>query len=398
MTNQRPLAGSVAPPAPTRGDGGADAARRSGVDRPAPMGRIGSLDSLRGLAAMVVVLYHFSLVVPGIYLPLQAIWPFRIILAGPSAVFVFFVLSGFVLYLSLQRHDRDDWLTFAARRMARLYPPVAVAVLLSAALYLLVDPARIPALQGGWLAVFSWTEPPSLELVGGHLLLLDTDRFHTLDNPMWSLVVEVRLSLLFPLVAAGVRRRPAATLIGCLILSAVARYMLRGGHQVGVVDPFFTLRFLDMFAIGAVLARYQETVARHLRRLPGALVVAVALFALCWQGKLGGFGIYICAVLLVAASFTYPGLARFYAFKPFVWLGERSFSLYLVHLPLVLAIVYALYGRIPIAVILAGAFPVCLLGAEVFWLGVERPSMRLSRLVGRRLSRRPRLDTAPRAT
>ena len=48
-----------------------------------PMERIGSLDSLRGLAALVVVLYHFSLVLPRVYHPrLESIWPLRIVLAG----------------------------------------------------------------------------------------------------------------------------------------------------------------------------------------------------------------------------------------------------------------------------------------------------------------------------
>lgn len=145
-----------------------------------------------------------------------------------------------MLYLSLQRHDSDNWLTFAARRMARLYPPVAVAVLLSAALYLLVDPPDPGAarrLAGG---VFL-DRRPGLDLVGGHLLLLDIPPLPHARQFDVELVLEVRLWLLFPLVTAGVRRRPVATLIGCLILS-------------------------------------------------GALVIAVARFALCWQRKLGGLG------------------------------------------------------------------------------------------------------------
>ena len=363
-----------------------------------PVGRIRSLDSLRGLAALVVVLYHFSLVVPGVHPRLQAIWPLRIVLAGPTAVFLFFVLSGFVLYLSLQRHDRDDWPTFAARRLARLYPPVAAAVLLSAALYVLVAPGPLPAL-GAWLTAYSWTEPPGPGLIAGHLLLFDGDRFHTLDNPMWSLVVEVRLSLLFPLIAAGIRRWPLRTVIACVILSFGARHVLHGGHVLASVDPFFTLQFLDLFAIGAFMAHHAEAVSRVVSRLPGPLVAAVTLVMLCIQGRLFEYAMYTSAVLLVAASFAYPALARFYGFRPFVWLGERSFSLYLVHLPLLLAIVHLLHGRMPIVVILAGAFPVCLLGAELFWLGVERPSMRLGRMVGRRLSRRPlpTMGTHPRA-
>lgn len=351
------------------------------------MGRIRSLDSLRGLAALVVVFYHGSLAVPGLYPALQAIWPLRIVTAGQTAVYLFFVLSGFVLHLSLQRHDRDDYRTFAARRLARLYPPVAAAVLMSAALYLLVDPRPLPGLDG-WLVRYSWTEPPGPALLAGHLLLFDTDRFHTLDNPMWSLVVEVRLSLLFPLLAAGIRRRAATTVAGCLLVSLLSRHMLAGGHRVVPVDPFFTLQFLDLFAIGAFMAHHHQAMARALRRLPAPLVAIALALALCLHGRFVQYFMYAGAVGLVAASFTYPRLGRFYGLAPFVWLGERSFSLYLVHVPLLLAAVHVLHGRVPVAVIVAGALPVCLIGAELFWRGVERPSIRLGRHVGRRLSRR----------
>lgn len=352
------------------------------------MGRIRSLDSLRGIAALVVVLYHFSLVVPGVHPRLEAIWPLRAVLAGQTAVMLFFVLSGFVLYLSLQRHDRDDYPTFAARRTVRLYLPVAAAILLSAALYALVDPGPMPALEG-WLTRFSWTEPPSVGLLAGHLLLLDTDRFHTLDNPMWSLVVEVRLSLLFPLLAAGMRRWPVATLAWCIAVSWAARHMLHGGHQIMPVDPFFTLQYLDLFAAGAFMARYHEAVSRALRRFPVPLVGAAALGMLCLQpvggGRFAQYLMYGAAVLLVAASFTYPLLARVYGLKPFVWLGERSFSLYLVHVPLLVAAVHASAGHVPVGFVLAGALPACLLGAELFWRGVERPSMQLGRQAGHRV-------------
>lgn len=350
-------------------------------------GRIGSLDSLRGIAALIVVFYHLSLVVPGIYPWLQTIPPLRVVFAGTEAVYVFFVLSGFVLYLSLQRHDRDRWLTFAARRLARLYPPVAAAVLFSAALYLLVAPGPMPAFQG-WFTDLSWTEPPSRRLLVGHLLLLDPNRFHTLDNPMWSLVVEVRLSLLFPLVAAAIRRRSMATLIGCVAISLVARHIMSSGHPVGRVDPFFTLQFLDLFAIGAWMAHYRDTLARLVRIVPAPLTVLAALFALIESGRAVPYMIYAAAVLVVAASFSYPLLSRLYGLRPLVWLGERSFSLYLVHVPMLLTAVHLLAGRMPIAAILAGVVPVSLIAAELFWLTIERPSIRLSRTVGRRLSGR----------
>ena len=356
------------------------------------MGRLKTLDSLRGVAALVVVIYHFSLVVPGVFDAVQHVYPLRIVTGGPTAVLVFFVLSGLVLYLSLLRHDRDGYLIFAVRRLTRLYLPVAAAVLLSAALYLTMPAVDLSPLKG-WITRFSWTDPPSLGLLAGHLLLLDPDRFHSLDNPMWSLVVEVRLSLLFPLVAAGIRWRATPVVLGCCAVSWTCRYLMATGHQVALIDPVFTLQFLDLFAIGAALARHAEAVTRALRRVPWPVVAVVLLIAL---GRLGRFTDqlrYVGAILLVAVSFSYPSLARLYGLRPFVWLGDRSFSLYLVHVPLLLAIVHLGEGRAPIGIVLAAAMVVCLIGAELFWLAVERPAMRLGRRLSRRAQAGPRPDT-----
>ena len=347
--------------------------------------RIGSLDWLRGVAALIVVIYHLSLVVPRVYERLWSIAPFRLILSGREAVYVFFVLSGFVLYLSLRRHDRDGWLTFAGRRITRLYPPVAAAVLLSSVLYLAVQPRALPMLQG-WFTAQSWTEPPSADLLVGHLMLFDPDRFHTLDNPMWSLVVELRLSLIFPALAAAVRWRPVTALVLAAFVSLISRNFVSAGHVVSNVDLPFTLQYLDLFVLGAFMAHHRQIIMGFMHRVPATMIVLSVIAGLVLQGWFFPYVMYGTAALLVAASFSYPALARLYGLRPLRWLGERSFSLYLVHLPVLLVIVHALIGLLPIATILAIALPVCLVVAELFWLAVERPSMQLSRVIGRRLS------------
>lgn len=349
------------------------------------MDRIRSLDSLRGIAALVVVFYHFSLVDPILGERVHSIPPLRVATAGPAAVYVFFVLSGLVLYLSLDHHERSSWLAFAVRRLVRLYPPVIISVLISTALFLLIDPLSAPFLPG-WITRFSWMEAPNPRLLAGHFLLLDPDRFHALNNPMWSLVVEVRLSLLFPLLAAAMRRSSVLTMAGCAAVSLVSRVVLASGHQIWLVDPFMTLQFLDLFALGALMARHRTLVIQTVTRIPALLVASLIIASLIGYGRYPPYVMYVSAFALVAASLTYHSLGRLYSLKPLVWLGERSFSLYLIHVPLLLAIVHGFAGKMPIGFILVAALAACLVGAELFWLFIERPAITASRSAGRRIA------------
>src|SRR5262245_36856658 len=105
--------------------------------------RFASLDGLRGVAALVVVVHHSLLVSPmlaaayyggditgalhriAVYSPLHLLW------GGKEAVVVFFVLSGFVLVMAM-RSRSFDWASYFPSRLLRLYLPVAGAVALGA--------------------------------------------------------------------------------------------------------------------------------------------------------------------------------------------------------------------------------------------------------------------------
>src|SRR5579859_882796 len=108
--------------------------------------RIASLDSIRGLAALGVVLTHCT----GVYTD-PPVWathlPLSLILwSGHGFVLVFFALSGFVLFIPFKKGN-VAYAPYLVKRVARLYPAFVVAVLLSAALYTLVDHRPIAGLN-----------------------------------------------------------------------------------------------------------------------------------------------------------------------------------------------------------------------------------------------------------
>ena len=116
-------------------------------------GRFRSLDGLRGVAALAVVFHHLVLMTPGIP---NGLWPQRdsatisvlwrgvtfplhlALSAGLEAVFVFFVLSGFVLTLPALRAGAFSWPQYYVRRVLRLGLPVLGSIALAVVLLLLV--------------------------------------------------------------------------------------------------------------------------------------------------------------------------------------------------------------------------------------------------------------------
>ena len=130
----------------------------------------------------------------------------------------FFVLSGFVLALSLLRSDAPEPVAFALRRTLRLLLPVAGAVLLSAGLRALAYRGPVPG--GGSDVLDLWAEPVGVSVLARQALLFGADNWFTLDMPLWSLVHEWRISLLFPLVLLFSRRAGLLLAVGLALHAA----------------------------------------------------------------------------------------------------------------------------------------------------------------------------------
>jgi peptidoglycan/LPS O-acetylase OafA/YrhL len=155
------------------------------------------------------------------------------------------------------------------------------------------------------------------------------------------------------------------------------------------------LTYLPMFMIAALMAAYfnaAQNLIRDVERLGpiavAALWIAVlALYISDWlplhAASLSPAIPTLGATGLVALfAFSTSG-SRFESQSTVSWLGARSFSLYLVHGPIVVALAYALAGRgwLPWAVLLTAA-PLSLLVTDVFYRLIERPSHKFARSLG----------------
>ncbi len=372
----------------------------------APAGRHwDSLDALRGIAAFLVLLFHCAQVSPGFAargnpLTLSA-WsdgwswlkftPLRLLVSsGPSAVVLFFVLSGFVLSLPFARARRPRYEEFAVKRLCRIYLPFAFAILGSAVLYALVRPAPIPELSL-WFNTVLWDQPLSADYVLRNLAMTGLHPDMTLDLVMWSLVHELRISLIFPILFVLTRRWPVSAAALSLV-AAIACTAALGGREadsflLSLVD---TGRFVVLFVAGIVIAGHVTAIGRAAAGWPASVTAsawAAALALLLSPGPsltnyydciwgLGAVGLLLLTVGSARAD-------RLLSKPPLVWLGKVSYSLYLVHVPLLIAAIHLFYGWLPLPVTIAGVIALSLLCAEAMHRAVEAPSIRL----GRRLTR-----------
>lgn len=321
-----------------------------------PSGRLAALDGLRGLAALAVALGHGLLVVRE---NVVADWwgpsPFGLTtnafsIAASHAVWLFFVLSGVVLTkLATRPPGAFDYGRYTLSRLARLYLPVWAALAFVVLTVMLVR--RTSTGFGAW-ADGHPTHLDPWALLNDATLLTGTSGAL---SPLWTLQWEVLFSLLLVLYLAVLRRVPALLSLPLLLASSAL------GSVLG--NP--TLLYLPMFGLGVVLALDWATLARVLgaleaaaRRRPGALTVATVLalavageLALVgWQLSASGLpppvhsvvettGHLLAAMLLIALAGLWPPVRRAFSSRPLQWLGLVSFSLYLVHEPVLLAVV-----------------------------------------------------------
>ncbi|GAB3560763.1 acyltransferase [Arthrobacter alkaliphilus] len=320
--------------------------------------------------------------------------PLKIFTAGSEAVLVFFVLSGLVVSLPVLRAKSFDWTAYYITRTLRLWIPVAASLLLAGLCVTLVTPD--PA-----VSVSKWVAESDVPLLEWQEVVRGFDAVRgptRINNPLWSIQWEFIFSFLLPVfvgIAVVMRRWIVATICLCVILAVV-----------GVMNDISFMIFLSAFLAGAVLVfpviartrRYRSRGASAWTRAGwlGCFIAAVLLLCAYWPLLLGGNtdplalaigkGVGILgAVLIVLCAIYSRTVARFLELGFVQWLGKISFSLYLVHVPII-ELFSRLLGSDHWMRALLFAVPVSVAVAWMFSKFVELPSHRLSRYVGRFVS------------
>jgi peptidoglycan/LPS O-acetylase OafA/YrhL len=373
--------------------GGADAGR------PREASRVPALDGIRGLAALYVVAHHCWLVTfhgyPANTGPRWLGW----LVYGHLAVVVFIVLSGFSLAMAPARRgwQLGTVTQFAQRRARRILPAYWAALAFS----LVIAWAVTPELHSG--------PPTGRSVLVYGLLLQDVARAPIPNGAFWSIAVEVELYLLLPLLLLMRRRAGAAITLACVALPVVALGLLRPGVATADKLTGMAPQFAPLFTVGVIAAGVVVAGGR-LRRLRWAWVAAAAgapvMLLVIVNGSVWTVHHYywidlaICPAIALLLAALAAGqadlLTRLLTTRPLRALGSCSYSLYLIHVPIVLVVSrklaapYAAPGVTAFWVTLAVGVSLSVLAARLFARVFEAPFQRRREPA----SARPRLPSA----
>jgi len=373
----------------------------SAAEAPKPVGlgvRFDHLDGIRALAAAYVVLVHH---VTDLYSKDQLIFPhlpywFQF---GHYAVDVFIVLSGYCLMLPVARnhenHLRSGVVEYLRRRALRILPPYFAALGLS--LLVLWGVGQLKNVTTGSLL--------------SHLFLIHNFSpawVWGINPPMWSVAVEWQIYFFFPFLLLPIRKRlgDIATILVAFVIGMLPHVLLHKRWDMDWSYPWY----LGLFAMGMMAAgmSYQRLGSGETsrRKIYGSL--SLAFFIIALLGTIRGnvpvhhqdwlyqhsysmdavLGLGTCMGLAWAGrhcmqpEVRHPFLIRALSAKPLVWVGMFSYSLYLIHEPVWLAVQPLVNHAHPgfrgeMCIRLFAGIPLVIGCSYLFFLAVEKPSMQL---------------------
>ncbi len=347
-------------------------------------GRILSIQTLRGLAAMMVVFHHAQALLPH---PVHTEF-------GQFGVDIFFVISGFIIYLTGSA-ERATALDFAIKRFIRVVPLYWIfTLILAAAVVTLPSMFRSTQVSTGTLAA-------SLLFIPHHNLAFP-DKVWPVLIPGWSLNFEVFFYVLTAIALLVARPRLRAFLATVIALCVIAGFLLK--PQNAALQTYthpLLLEFLGGVLLGAA---FRQGYFARLGLVSWLMPAAFALLLVhpSMYDPSFGYPPILPAVAIVAGALALEGLGRFPRMPILHRLGDASYSIYLSH-------VFILGALRPVAVKLVplvstptgGALFLCLAlitaaaAGAALYVWIERPLLiHLDFLRRKHLKPMPRIEVS----
>ncbi|MBN9036084.1 MAG: acyltransferase [Rhizobiales bacterium] len=358
--------------------------------------RFPELDALRGLAALAVVFNHFVVLwrgtaSPAVQIALDAV-PLRFMWSGHHAVLLFFLISGFVLTLPYMSAP-PAYPAFLARRICRIWLPylaaLALAVAGAAAFH-----SPIPAL-GPWFNQ-TWSAMPTADAVVDHVAFVGRYPNVVFNTAFWSLVYEMRISIVFPPIAWAVLRFPPAVVLPAAFLASMLAAWPASSPSQG--DWLPTIHFAALFVVGALLARNLDAVRAFHDRLgprPRRIATCAALLLVAYdlappERSIGAPHDWLVVpglAWLLMSAICHDGWRRALLSPLPAFLGRISYSLYLVHGTVLFALVHVAWGHVALPWLLPAYVGLSIGLAVLAHRLVEEPAKALGHAIAGRLAR-----------
>jgi peptidoglycan/LPS O-acetylase OafA/YrhL len=357
------------------------------------MKRVAQLDGIRGIAILLVLVWHYLAADFLVQVGKVSIYPAYVMLFTRSGVSLFFVLSGFLIggILLDHRQTSNYFRVFYVRRACRILPLyfLMVGSFVGIRLTSLTSLPQFDSLLGRPFPL-----PSYLSFTQNILMGMRGDFGPRWLDVTWSLAIEEQFYLLVPLlVYFASRRQLVVVLVAGIAIAPILRQVSPGFHAY-VNTPWRA----DALLAGVYLAllvrspAFLDTIRRR-RRILQALLIVMLVGVTVITAELWLTGLY-SAFILIAYVDTEPTLTRGLKSPVLVWFGQRSYAIYLFHSVLLGLCFSALRGSAPHLHTLADAggkllaLAGTLLLAEVSYRFYEGPILRL----GHRLQYCPTLD------
>lgn len=320
--------------------------------------RFTELDAIRGIAVLMVVLFHYTARYGDLYgLSIDPLFSFGL---GKYGVQLFFIVSGFVIFLTLEktRHAAD----FVVSRFARLYPAYWAAIVLT---YGVLEVFTLPGRE------------VSVEAALINLSMIQTWlRVSHVDGVYWTLAIELSFYfVMLILYMTGLLKRVYTVCTVWLLIIIAARLLEKfGGVPIHwAIKMGLLLNFGNLFIAGIMFYKIMHKPAIAAYGILGLALLAEAVL----HGRL---------VVLVAGYFGLfylftQGRLQALAVRPLIYLGTISYSLYLIHQNIGYVIIRALENSDYLNPVTLFVVPmaVSLAIAGLMQTYIEKPSLKLIR-------------------
>lgn len=328
--------------------------------------------------------------------PLHTVW------AGNEGVLLFFVLSGFVLSISSFNGGKINYPSYVVKRFFRIYIPYIVIMMISVVLVTLFYEYKIT--KGLSISYENrWDHNVSFQAIISYFIMRAYD-ITNVNGVVWTLFHEMKISLILPFYIILVKRFNFLKGIFFALVSNVVLYFLLDGvvYTMGdnIISSVFnsfkgSLYYAIFFIFGVSLAKYKDRFSFLKSYSYGKKVVLLCLSLILINSKwmtvylnventkitdlISLSGILLLFVLVLNSN----KMDKFLTKKPLLWLGKVSFSLYLIHIPIMMMTTIFLGKIIPIEMAFILVPIICLPIAHFVYKYLEMPA----NIIGKKLAK-----------
>lgn len=266
------------------------------------------IDSLRGMAIIFVVVFHYTYHYSNEYLFRNNNFSLDLGKYGWSGVDIFFIVSGFCIGMTITR--TTSFYEFIIRRFARLYPAYLIAGLITLCFYYFFD---LPGREVDWFTGF-------MNLIFANFI--PGLNYQYIDGIYWALIVEIKFYIFFGLVFFLFKNLKKSIYIWFSLCICGNLLLIYDKETYIFITSIFP--HANLFLLGLCIFYYEK-----ISKLSKILIFTLSIFSLFINDRYQDFELYFIFILIIVFYVLHKKINFGYKFLPYI--GLVSYTWYLIH-------------------------------------------------------------------